>query len=415
MQKLIVSCSPHVAEKHKGTRRIMLDVIIALCPALIAATVLFGYHVLINAFFSVLFCAASETLFCLIKSGKFNRDGLKNVTTYDLSCVVTGLLIALNLPAVMKVWGLNIVVGNRIIFSFDTVLVCLIGSIVAIVLVKELFGGIGRNFANPALTVLDIQPLAALAHKHKIPLIVDNTFATPYLCRPLEWGADIVIHSTSKYLDGHAVALGGVIVDGGKFDWEKSGKFDCLVQPDESYHGLSYTKSFGNAAYIVKARVQLMRDLGSTPSPMNAFLLDLGMQTLHLRMERHSANALAVAKYLSRHPKVKSITYPALEGDRGYDLCNKYLGGKGSGVISFELGSYDSCVRFMDSLRLAAIVVHVADARTGVLHPASSTHRQLSEEQLVAAGISKGTVRLSVGIENVDDIIADLAQALIRA
>ena len=273
----------------------------------------------------------------------------------------------------------------------------------------------GETLANPALTVLDIQPLAALAHKHKIPLVVDNTFATPYLCRPLEWGADIVIHSTSKYLDGHAVALGGVIVDGGKFDWEKSGKFDCLVQPDESYHGLSYTKSFGSAAYIVKARVQLMRDLGSTPSPMNAFLLDLGMQTLHLRMERHSANALAVAKYLSRHPKVKSITYPALEGDRGYDLCNKYLGGKGSGVISFELGSYDSCVRFMDSLRLAAIVVHVADARTGVLHPASSTHRQLSEEQLVAAGISKGTVRLSVGIENVDDIIADLAQALIRA
>ena len=218
--------------------------------------------------------------------------------------------------------------------------------------------------------------------------------------------------ATAKKISG---ALGGVIVDGGKFDWEKSGKFDCLVQPDESYHGLSYTKTFGNAAYIVKARVQLMRDLGSTPSPMNAFLLDLGIQTLHLRMERHSENALAVAKYLSRHPKVKSVTYPALESDKGYELCNKYLGGKGSGVISFELGSYEACVKFMDSLRLAAIVVHVADARTGVLHPASSTHRQLTDEQLVAAGISKGTVRLSVGIENADDIIADLAQALVNA
>lgn len=273
----------------------------------------------------------------------------------------------------------------------------------------------GETIANPALEVLDIQSVAALAHKHGIPLIVDNTFATPYLCRPLEWGADVVVHSTSKYLDGHAVALGGAIIDGGKFDWEASGKFDCLVQPDESYHGLSYTKAFGSSAYIVKARVQLMRDLGSTPSPMNAFLLDLGLQTLHLRMERHSANALAVAKYLSRHPKVKSVTYPGLDGDKGYALCNKYTGGKGSGVVSFELGSYESAVRFMDSLKLAAIVVHVADARTGVLHPASSTHRQLTEEQLVAAGISPSTVRFSVGIENADDIIADVAQALVNA
>ncbi len=273
----------------------------------------------------------------------------------------------------------------------------------------------GETIANPALEVFDIQSVAALAHKHGIPLIVDNTFATPYLCRPLEWGADVVVHSTSKYLDGHAVALGGAIIDGGKFDWEASGKFDCLVQPDESYHGLSYTKAFGSSAYIVKARVQLMRDLGSTPSPMNAFLLDLGLQTLHLRMERHSANALAVAKYLSRHPKVKSVTYPGLEGDKGYALCNKYTGGKGSGVVSFELGSYESAVRFMDSLKLAAIVVHVADARTGVLHPASSTHRQLTEEQLVAAGISPSTVRFSVGIENADDIIADVAQALVNA
>lgn len=273
----------------------------------------------------------------------------------------------------------------------------------------------GETIANPALEVFDIQSVAALAHKHGIPLIVDNTFATPYLCRPLEWGADVVVHSTSKYLDGHAVALGGAIIDGGKFDWGASGKFDCLVQPDESYHGLSYTKAFGSSAYIVKARVQLMRDLGSTPSPMNAFLLDLGLQTLHLRMERHSANALAVAKYLSRHPKVKSVTYPGLEGDKGYALCNKYTGGKGSGVVSFELGSYESAVRFMDSLKLAAIVVHVADARTGVLHPASSTHRQLTEEQLVAAGISPSTVRFSVGIENADDIIADVAQALVNA
>lgn len=273
----------------------------------------------------------------------------------------------------------------------------------------------GETLANPALTIIDIENLAKLAHKHYIPLIVDNTFATPYLCRPLEWGADIVIHSTSKYIDGHATSLGGVIVDGGKFDWEASGKFDCMTLPDESYHGLSYTKTFGKAAYIVKARVQLMRDLGSAISPMNAFLTNIGLETLHLRMERHSENALKVAKYLAAHPKVKSVKYPGLKSDPDYDNCRKYMNGKASGVISFELNSYDSCVRFMDSLKLACIVVHVADVRTGVLHPASSTHRQLTPDQLVAAGISPETIRFSVGIENADDIVADLAQALVNA
>lgn len=273
----------------------------------------------------------------------------------------------------------------------------------------------GETLANPALTILDIQNLARLAHKHGIPLIVDNTFATPYLCRPFEWGADIVVHSTSKYIDGHAMALGGVIIDSGKFDWEKSGKFDCLTQPDPSYHGLSYTKTFGSSAFIVKARVQLMRDLGSSPSPMNAFLANVGLETLHLRMDRHCDNALKVAKYLEKHPKVKSIVYPGLASDPNYELCRKYMGGKANGVITFELQSYEACVRFMDSLKLACIVVHVADARTGVLHPASSTHRQLTEQQLIDAGISKGTIRFSVGLENVDDIIADIAQALVIA
>lgn len=272
-----------------------------------------------------------------------------------------------------------------------------------------------ETLANPALTILDIQGVSALSHKHGIPLIVDNTFATPYLCRPIEWGADIVVHSTSKYVDGHAMSLGGVIIDSGKFDWAKSGKFDCLTQPDPSYHGLSYTETFGKSAYIVKARVQLMRDLGSSISPMNAFLANVGLETLHLRMDRHSENALKVAQYLSRHPKVKSVTYPGLESDANYDKCRKYLGGKGSGVITFQLKSYEACVRFMDSLRLACIVVHVADARTGVLHPASSTHRQLTAEQLIESGISKETIRFSVGIENADDIIADVAQALVNA
>lgn len=273
----------------------------------------------------------------------------------------------------------------------------------------------GETLANPGLEVLDIENLSRLAHKHGIPLIVDNTFATPYLCRPFEWGADIVVHSASKYLDGHAMSLAGVIVDGGKFDWAASGKFDGLTRPDESYHGLSYTRSFGAAAYITKARVQLMRDLGSAVSPMNAFLTNVGIETLHLRMERHSENALAVAEYLSAHPKVKSIKYPGLKTDKNHDKCRKYMGGKGSGVITFELNSYDACVRFMDSLKLACIVVHVADARTGVLHPASSTHRQLTAEQLIEGGISKETIRFSVGIESAEDIIADIAQALVNA
>jgi hypothetical protein len=273
----------------------------------------------------------------------------------------------------------------------------------------------GETLANPGLEVLDIENLSRLAHKHGIPLIVDNTFATPYLCRPFEWGADIVVHSASKYLDGHAMSLAGVIVDGGKFDWAASGKFDGLTRPDESYHGLSYTQSFGAAAYITKARVQLMRDLGSAVSPMNAFLTNVGIETLHLRMERHSENALAVAEYLSAHPKVKSIKYPGLKTDKNHDKCRKYMGGKGSGVITFELNSYDACVRFMDSLKLACIVVHVADARTGVLHPASSTHRQLTAEQLIEGGISKETIRFSVGIESAEDIIADIAQALVNA
>ncbi len=226
-----------------------------------------------------------------------------------------------------------------------------------------------ETIANPAVTVADISAVARVAHKHKIPLIVDNTFATPVLCRPLDFGADIVVYSTSKYLDGHAVALGGMIVDGGKFDYAAAGKFPGLTEPDASYHGLSYTKTFGAAAFIVKARVQLMRDLGAAPSPMNAFLLNLGMETLHLRMPAHSENALEAARLLKSDKRVQWVRYPALYGDKSYDLCQKYCGGMGSGVISFDLGSREKAVRFMDSLELAAIVVHVADARTSVLHP----------------------------------------------
>lgn len=269
-----------------------------------------------------------------------------------------------------------------------------------------------ETIANPAVVVADMEMLASVAHKHKIPLIIDNTFATPVICRPIDFGADIVIYSTSKYLDGHAVSLGGMIVDGGKFDYEASGKFDCLTKPDESYHGLSYTKAFGRAAYITKARVQLMRDLGSTPSPMNAFLLNLGTETLHLRMKAHSDNALAVATMLSKHKKVVSVKYPGLATDPGYKLAVKYCKGMGSGVISFDIGSRQKAVRFMDSLKLASIVVHVADARTSVLHPASSTHRQLSDEMIIAAGITPGTIRLSVGIESVNDIMSDITHAL---
>ena len=269
----------------------------------------------------------------------------------------------------------------------------------------------GETIANPALSVLDIEKWAEIAHRHNVPLLIDNTFATPAICRPLEFGADIVIHSTSKYLDGHAVSLGGLIVDGGKFDYKKGG-YKQFVVPDESYHGLVYADSFPAAPFVTKARVHMMRDLGSMISPMNAFLLNLGTETLPLRMERHSENALKVAKFLKESGKVKSVSYPALEGDKHYAKCKKYLGGKGSGVITFDIGSREKAVKFMDSLKLARIVVHVAEVRTGVLHPASSTHRQLSDEQLIAAGITPGTIRLSCGIEAVEDIIADLSDGL---
>lgn len=268
-----------------------------------------------------------------------------------------------------------------------------------------------ETIANPALVVADIEKIAAVAHKHNLPLIVDNTFATPVLCRPIEWGANVIVHSTSKYADGHAAALGGMIIDGGNFDWEKAG-FTCLSAPDPSYHGISYTQTFGRSAFLVKARVQLMRDMGMAPAPMNAFLTNLGLETLHLRMERHSENALRVAQFLQKHKSVVSVKYPALPGDPDYDRTQKYLAGQGSGVITFALSTRPQAERFMNALQLAKIVVHVADVRTGVLHPASSTHRQLTDEQLREAGIGPGTIRLSVGIENVEDIIADLRQAL---
>ncbi len=271
----------------------------------------------------------------------------------------------------------------------------------------------GETIANPALTVLDIEKFAHAAHAHGVPLVVDNTFPTPILCRPIDFGADIVTYSTSKYLDGHAVALGGMIVDSGRFDWKASGKFPGLTEPDPSYHGLIYTEAFGTAAFIVKARVQLMRDLGSAPAPLNAFLLNLGMETLHLRMERHCRNAEAVAAFLARHPAVAWVNYPSLPSSKDASLVKKYLPRGTCGVISVGIkGGRQNAVRFMDRLKLAAIVVHVADARTGVLHPASTTHRQLTDEQLAAAGISPELVRLSVGIEHPDDIIADLEQAL---
>ena len=270
----------------------------------------------------------------------------------------------------------------------------------------------GETIANPALVVLDIEKFAKIAHKNGVPLIVDNTFATPVLCRPIEHGADIVIHSTTKYMDGHALQVGGVIVDSGKFDWN-NGKFPDLVEPDESYHGLSYVETFKEAAYITKARVQLIRDLGCYPSATAAFYLNLGLETLPVRMERYCKNALKVAEFLNGHEKVESVSYPGLKTDKYHALAEKYLGGNGSGVISLNTkGTKEDAVKFMDSLKLASIEVHVADIRTCVLHPASSTHRQLTDEQLVNAGISPTLIRLSVGLENVDDIIADLDQAL---
>lgn len=272
----------------------------------------------------------------------------------------------------------------------------------------------GETISNPGGHVCDIERFARLAHDNGVPLIIDNTFATPAQCRPFEWGADIVVHSTTKYMDGHGSAVGGCIVDSGRFDWEANAdKFPGLCTPDESYHGLTYTKTFGQAAYIVKATAQLMRDLGCCQSPQNAYLLNLGLESLHLRMSRHAANAQAVAEFLAADSRVGWVNYPGLPGNKNYALAQKYLPNGGCGVISFGLkGSREEAVRFMDALRLIGIVTHVADARSCVLHPASHTHRQLSDEQLAAAGIAPDLIRLSVGIEDVEDIIADIRQAL---
>lgn len=272
----------------------------------------------------------------------------------------------------------------------------------------------GEMISNPSMNVLDIEKFATLAHAHGVPLIVDNTFATPINCRPFEWGADIVTHSTTKYMDGHAMVVGGVVVDSGNFDWEANAeKFPGLTTPDDSYHGLTYTKSFGKLAYITKCTAQLMRDLGSIPSPMNAFLLNVGLTTLHLRMERHCSNALKVAQWLQDNPKVAWVKYCDLPGDKYHDLQQKYLPNGSCGVMSFGLkGTRADAEKFMDNLKMICIVTHVADARTCVLHPASHTHRQLTDEQLVEAGVAPDLIRLSVGIEDVEDIIADLDQAM---
>ena len=270
----------------------------------------------------------------------------------------------------------------------------------------------GETLANPSIEVLDIEKFAKIAHKNGVPLIVDNTFATPILCRPFEHGADIVVHSTTKYMDGHAVQLGGVIVDSGNFDWT-NGKFPEYTEPDESYHGIVYTKQFGNKAYITKARVQMIRDMGVYPTAQDAFLLNLGLETLPVRIEKHCENAKKVAEFLNGLEQVEFVNYPTLENNKYHDLAKKYLPKGCSGVMSFSIkGSRDKAVKFMDSLKLASNVVHVADIRTCVLHPASSTHRQLTDEQLVAAGITPGLIRLSVGLENIDDIIDDIKQAM---
>ena len=271
-----------------------------------------------------------------------------------------------------------------------------------------------ETFGNPHSDITHIEAVAEVAHRHGIPLIVDNTFATPINCRPFEWGADIVTHSTTKYMDGHATCVGGCIVDSGNFDWEAyADKYPGLCLPDESYHGLVYTKAFGKMAYITKATSQLMRDLGAIQSPENAFLLNLGLETLHLRMPRHCQNALRVAEWLESNEKVAWVSYPGLKNDKCHELAEKYLPNGSCGVLSFGLkGGRDVAIRFMDKLKLVAIVTHVADARTSILHPASHTHRQLSDEQLKEAGIAPDLMRLSVGIEDIDDIIADIKQAL---
>lgn len=272
----------------------------------------------------------------------------------------------------------------------------------------------GETISNPTLEVLDIEMFAKVAHENGLPLIVDNTFATPINCRPFEFGADIVVHSTTKYMDGHATQVGGCIVDSGNFDWmANKEKFPGLTTPDDSYHGIIYAEKFGKMAYITKCTVQLMRDLGSIPSPQNCFLLNIGLETLHLRVPRHCENALAVAKYLKSNDKVAWVNYPDLEGDRYHDCQLKYMPNGSSGVVTFGLkGGRDVAIKFMDNLKLGAIVTHVADCRTSVLHPASHTHRQMSEEQLIAAGVNPDLIRFSVGIENVNDIIADIEQAL---
>lgn len=273
----------------------------------------------------------------------------------------------------------------------------------------------GETIANPALTVFDIERFAKAAHAHGVPLVIDNTFATPVNCRPFEWGCDIVTHSTTKYMDGHGAGVGGCIVDSGKFDWmAHADKFPGLCTPDDSYHGITYAERFGQAgAFITKATAQLMRDFGSIQSPQNAFLLNLGLESLHVRMARHCENGLAVAKFLKDHPKVSFVTYPGLEGDKYYDLAKKYMPGGTCGVVSFGVkGGRKAAETFMKHLKLAAIETHVADARTCCLHPASATHRQMNDAELVAAGITPDLVRMSCGIEDAEDLIADIAQAL---
>ena len=273
----------------------------------------------------------------------------------------------------------------------------------------------GETVANPSLDVLDIEKFARIAHKHGVPLVVDNTFPTPINCRPFEWGADIVTHSTTKYMEGHASTIGGCVVDSGNFDWYQNDKFPCMTESDESYHGAVYAKDFGKAGYITKIVAQLLRDYGSTPSPFNSFLLNVGLESLAVRMERHCENAQKVAEYLEKNGKIAWVNYPGLKSSKDYELAKKYMPNGICGVISFGVcGGREKAEEFMNNLRLAAIVTHVADARTCVLHPASSTHRQLSDKELVECGVTPDLVRLSVGIENVGDIIADIEQALAK-
>ncbi|MFA9377291.1 MAG: O-acetylhomoserine aminocarboxypropyltransferase/cysteine synthase family protein [Lachnotalea sp.] len=272
----------------------------------------------------------------------------------------------------------------------------------------------GETITNPTVSIFDFEKFARIAHAHGVPLIIDNTFATPINCRPFEWGADIVTHSTTKYMDGHGVSVGGCIVDSGKFEWMTyADKFPGLTTPDESYHGITYAEKFGKGAYITKATAQLMRDFGSIQSPQNAFYINLGLETLHLRMKKHCENALAVAEFLERNDKIAWVNYPDLINSKQYDLAKKYLPNGSCGVLAFGIkGGRDLSIKFMDKLNLASIVTHVADSKTCLLHPASHTHRQLSDQQLEEAGIAPDLIRFSVGLENVDDIIEDLKQAL---